>query len=190
MSRKLSALAVAALVLPVAAFSADALSHSDSSFLKDAAESGLFEIQAAKIALDKGNDPQVKSFAQQMIDDHTKANQDVEALASQKGVKLPTSPSVAQKAKLATLNHWSKSGFDHHYAEDQLNEHKTDVKLFTKTSTGAKDADVKALAAKTLPTLQHHLDMAQQLADATKNEKSTSTGSANTATMASSAASR
>jgi len=181
MHRKLTILATAALAAPLLALAADSLSHSDASFLKDAEEAGLFEIQAGKIALDKGQDAQVKTFAQQMIDDHTKANQDVEALAQQKGLKLPTSPSIAQKAKLETLSHWTKSGFDHHYADDQLSAHKDAVKLFTKTSTEAKDADVKALAGKDLPTLQHHQDMAQQLADSTKST---------TAKMAAPAASR
>lgn len=174
----LSALATAALALPLATLAADSLSHSDASFLKDAEESGLFEIQAGKIALQKAQDEQSRTFAQKMIDEHAKANQDVEALAAQKGLKLPTSPSLAQKAKLTTLEHWAKSGFDHHYAEDQLSEHKSDVKAFTKASTEAKDADVKALAAKTLPTLQQHEQMAQQLADATKSATSKMVGSA------------
>src|SRR5690242_9906613 len=92
MITKKSALALALLAAPALAFCADALSHSDSSFLKDAAEVGLYEVQGSKIALQKSTDPQVKAFAQQMIDDHTKASQDLEALASQKGVKLPTTP--------------------------------------------------------------------------------------------------
>lgn len=170
--------AAVAFALPAFALAADALSHTDSSFLKDAAESGLFEVQAAQIAQQKGNDAQVKTFAQTMVDDHTKANQELQALAQQKGVKLPTSPSVGQKAKLGTLNHWTKSGFDHHYADDQISAHKDAVKLFTKESTEAKDADIKAWAAKTLPTLQHHLDMAQQLADATKSSSSSSASAA------------
>lgn len=172
MHPKLSALATAVLAAPLLAMAADSLSHGDASFLKDAEQAGLFEIQAGKIALDKGQDPQVKTFAQQMIDDHTKANQDIETLAGQKGVKLPTAPSLSQKAKLTTLQHWTQSGFDHHYADDQLSAHKDAVKLATKNSTGAKDADVKGLATKMLPTLQHHQDMAQQLADATKSSSS------------------
>jgi putative membrane protein len=171
-----TAVVLFALAVPVLGFGANSLSHADSSFLKDATEAGLYEIQGSKIALDKATDPQVKSFAQHMIDEHTKANQEIEALASQKGVKLPTSPSVAQQAKLKTLEHWSQSGFDHHYAEGVgVSAHKDAVKLFTKESTDAKDADVKALASKTLPDLQQHLQMAQQLVDETKK---TSTSSA------------
>jgi putative membrane protein len=162
-----------ALALPLAAFAADSLSHSDSSFLKSAEEDGLYEIQAGKIALNKATDPQVKTFAQKLIDDHTKANQDIEQLAATKGVKLPTSPSLTEKAKLEALEHWSQSGFDHHFADGVgVSAHESDVKEFTKQSMDAKDPDVKALAAKQLPTLQEHLSMARQLADATKNEKS------------------
>lgn len=164
--------AAVALALPAAVFAATSLAHADSSFMKDAAESGLFEVQAAQIAQQKGTDAQVKTFAQTMVDDHSKANQELQSLAEQKGVTLPTSPSVGEKAKLGTLNHWTKSGFDHHYADDQVSAHKDAVKLFTKESTDSKDADLKAWAAKTLPTLQHHLEMAQQLADSTKGGSS------------------
>ena len=175
MLTKKSTLVLLAAALPLFAFGADALSHSDASFLKDAREAGLYEVQGSKVALQKGSDAQVKTFAQQMIDDHTKADQELEALASQKGVKLPTTPSMAMQAKLKTLEHWSQSGFDEHYADGVgVSAHKDTVKLFTKASTDAKDADVKAFAAKTLPTLQHHLDMAQQLAASVK--KSSSSG--------------
>ena len=165
--------AAVVLALPAFTFAASTLDPTDSSFVKDAAEANLFEIQAAQIAQQKGNDPQVKTFAQTMVDDHTKANEELQSLAQQKGVTWPTSPSVGQKAKLGALNHWTKSGFDHHYADDQLAAHKDAVKLFTKESTDSKDADLKAWAAKTLPTLQHHLEMAQQLSDATKKSSST-----------------
>jgi putative membrane protein len=175
-----STFALIALALPALGFGADALSHSDASFLKDAEEAGLYEIQGSKIALQKATDPQVKAFAQQTIDDHARANQDVEALASQKGLKLPTTPSVGEQARLKTLEHWSHSGFDHHYANGVgVSAHKDAVKAFTKASTDAKDADVKALAAKTLPALQHHLEMAEQLADATKKSSTASAAPAN-----------
>jgi putative membrane protein len=173
MLKKTSLAAVIALSLPLAGFGADSLSHSDASFLKNAAEGGLYEIQAGKIALDKATDPQVKAFAQKLIDDHTKANDELSQLATSKGLKLPTSPSLTEQAKLKTLEHWSQSGFDEHFAKGVgVSEHEDDVKTFQKESTEAKDADVKAFAAKTLPTLQEHLATARQLADATKNEKS------------------
>jgi len=173
------ALALIAIAFPVLGFGADSLSNADSSFLKSAAEAGLYEIQGSKIALQKSTDSQVKAFAQQMIDDHTKANEEVGTLASQKGVKLPTSPSVTQQAKLKTLEHWSQSGFDYHFADSVgVSAHKDAVKAFTKEATQAKDADVKAFASKTLPTLQHHLDMAQQLADAMKKASSSAASAA------------
>ena len=171
--RKPLLIALMAVALPLAGFGADSLSHSDASFLKNAAEDGLYEIQAAKIALDKATDPQVKTFAQHIIDDHTQANQDLEQLAASKGVKLPTSPSLTEQAKLKTLEHWTQSGFDHHFADGVgVSAHEDAVKTFTKQSTEAKDPDVKAFAAKELPALQQHLAMAKQLADKTKNEKS------------------
>ena len=143
---------------------ADNVAHKDASFIKDAAEAGNMEVEGSQLALNKAASADVKSFAQQMIDDHTKASQELAALASSKGVKLPDGPSLTQKAKLKMLGTHDGAKFDASYAENVgVKAHEDAVKLFTKASTDAKDADVKAFAAKTLPTLQHHLEMARQL---------------------------
>lgn len=143
---------------------ADSVAHGDASFLKNAAEAGSMEVEGSQLALNKASSADVKSFAQQMIDDHTKAAQDLSALASSKGVKLPEGPSITQKAKLKLLGTHEGAKFDADYAKSVgVKAHEDAVKLFTKASTDAKDADVKAFAAKTLPTLQHHLEMAREL---------------------------
>lgn len=140
------------------------LPHADTAFLKQAAQNGHAEVEGSKLALTKGVSPQVKTFAQQMVDDHTKAGDELTALAASKGVDVPKSPSVAQKAKLKVLSMRDGASFDSHYAESiGVSAHEDTVKLFKKASGDVKDADVKAFITKTLPTLEHHLQMARDL---------------------------
>ncbi|MGC4061515.1 MAG: DUF4142 domain-containing protein [Aquabacterium sp.] len=181
-ARVISLVAVPALVLglacasntwaqaasaPDAASSAAASSkvaHVDSAFLKDAAEGGAFEVEASKIALSKSHNDQVKTFAQQMVDGHSKVGSELATLAASKGVKVPTEPSLADKAKLKILNMRDGASFDAHYAKTVgVTAHEDTIKLFEKYIKDGKDADVKAFATKTLPALQHHLEMARDL---------------------------
>lgn len=140
------------------------VAHADSSFMKDAAESGMAEVEASKIAVNKAVNTQVKSFAQQMIDDHTKANDELKALAASKNVKLPTEASMMDRAKIKLLDSADGANFDRRYADSfGVSAHQKTVKLFEKQAKNGKDAEVKAWAEKTLPTLQHHLQMAQDI---------------------------
>jgi putative membrane protein len=140
------------------------LARSDSSFLNNAAQGGLAEVESSKLALTKGVNTQIKGFAQQMVDDHEKAYKELQALAASKGVKLPDAPSVAQRAKIKLLSARDGAGFDRQYASSMgVSAHEDTVKLFQKAARDAKDADVKAFAAKALPTLEHHLQMAREL---------------------------
>ena len=132
--------------------------------MKQAAQNGHAEVDGSKLALAKSGNAQVKTFAQQMVDDHTKAGDELEKLASSKGVGVPSKPSVAQQSKAKSLSAASGSTFDKRYAASiGVSAHEDTVKLFQKAANDAQDADVKAFAAKTLPTLEHHLQMAKDL---------------------------
>jgi len=159
--------AALALATSLGAHAADAspkLSHEDKSFLKDAAEAGNAEVEASKVALEKSGNADVKAFAQQMVDDHGKAGTELKGLADQKGVKVDDGPSTAKKAEIKVLSGRKGSSFDQHYAESiGVKAHEDTVKLFQKEVDKGTDADVKAWAQKTLPALQHHLEMARQL---------------------------
>lgn len=140
------------------------LSRADAGFLKDAALAGMAEVESSQLALQKATDPTVKSFAQKMVDDHTKANEELKALAQSKGVELPDEPSLMQKGKLKALSTADGADFDKRYAENMgVEAHADTVKLFQKAAKDAKDPDVKAFAANKLPTLQDHLRMAHAL---------------------------
>lgn len=148
---------------------ADTVAHKDASFMKNAAEAGHYEVEGSQLALTKASSADVKTFAQQMIDDHGKAGQELATLAASKGVKLSDGPSIAQKGKLKLLGTHEGAKFDAKYAESVgVSAHEDAVKLFTKAASDAKDPDVKAFAAKTLPALQHHLEMARTLKASTK----------------------
>ncbi len=167
-TRSLSLLSTATVALVVSlgahAQAPAKLSHQDKSFLKDAAEGGNAEIEASKVAVAQSSSADVKTFAQTMIDDHTKADTELKALAEQKGVKVSDTPSLTEKAEIKLLSERKGSSFDQHYAESiGVKAHQDTVKLFQKEIDKGSDADVKAWAAKTLPTLQHHLEAAQAL---------------------------
>ena len=149
------------------------VSARDSAFMKQAAQNNSMELVASQGALTKATSPDIKTFAQHMIDDHTKAGEELKALASSKGVEVSDKPSIAQSAKIKLLDAMSGASYDKRYAAMVgVSAHQDTVKLFQKASTGSKDADVKAFATKTLPTLQHHLEMAKSLKTASADAKS------------------
>ena len=163
----LLATATVALAASLGAHAADPapnLSHQDKSFLKDAAEGGNAEVEASKVALAQSGSADVKTFAQQMVDDHGKAGTELKGLADQKGVKVSDTPSTVKKAEIKVLSGRKGSSFDQHYADSiGVKAHEDTIKLFQKEVDKGTDPDVKAWAGKTLPALQHHLEMAQQL---------------------------
>jgi putative membrane protein len=147
------------------------LARADVDFMKKAAEGGLAEVEGSKLAVDKAVNTQVKGFAQQMVDDHGKANEALKALAARKGVELPTEPSMAQRASLHVLHSADGAAFDRRYADALgVDAHRDTVRLFQKAATSAADPDVKAFAGKLLPTLQHHLEMATEMKRVTEKE--------------------
>jgi putative membrane protein len=110
-------------------------------------------VRGSKLAIDKALNTQVKGYAQQMIDDHTQANVALKALAVKRGVELPTEPSLGQKARLELLGSADGAAFDRRYAESfGVSAHRDAVRLYQKAAAGADDAEVKAYAARTLPT--------------------------------------
>jgi len=167
-SKSLSLLSAATVAL-AASFGAHAqapakLSSQDKSFLKNAAEGGNAEISGSQVAVAQSSSADVKTFAQQMIDDHGKAGTELKGLADQKGVKVSDTPSVTKKTEIKLLSERKGSSFDQHYADSiGVKAHQDTIKLFQKEVDKGTDPDVKAWASKTLPTLQHHLEMAQAL---------------------------
>jgi putative membrane protein len=120
------------------------------------------EVELGNLALQHASRSDVKTFAQRMVDDHTKANQQLDDLASKKGITLKEQESVEAKQTIAKLSKLSGEAFDREYAKDMVKDHEKDVAEF-EAATKLRDADVKEFATQTLPTLQEHLEMAKKL---------------------------
>jgi putative membrane protein len=144
---------------------------SDQTFVQKASSGGLAEVRAGQLATERAASAEVKQFGQQMVTDHTKANQELTTLAQAK--HLPVATELDQKhqalaEKLATLQ---GAAFDRAYLAGQVADHAQTVRLFTTEAREGHDAELKAFAAQTLPTLQEHLRMVRALAPKQSGER-------------------
>jgi putative membrane protein len=146
-------------------------SAQDESFVKQAIQGDLAEIEVGKLAEQKGTDQQVKQFGQKLVSDHSENLEKAKSLAQSIGVTPPTAPDAKQKAAYEKLSNLSGEQFDKRFARDMVQDHKEDIAKFERESK--KSGQVGQFAQQTLPTLKHHLEMAESLAG-----KSSTTGSA------------
>lgn len=135
----------------------------DAMFVREAAAGNLAEVKMGRIALDKSSAPDIKEFAQRLVDDHTKANDQLMTLAQQKQITLPTEPMAKAQKEAKHLESMSGASFDKAWTASMVKDHKQDIAKYTHESTHAKDADVRQYASSTLPTLKTHLQMAEQI---------------------------
>lgn len=134
-------------------------STTDNDFFTKAGQAGLAEVELGKLAAQKATNAEVKKFAQKMVDDHTKAGNELKELAVKKGKVLPADMDSSHKSTLEKLKGLSGADFDKAYVDAMVDDHKTAVDLFEDEADDGTDADVKAFAGKTLPTLKSHLEM-------------------------------
>ena len=139
------------------------VSRADEKLMTEIAQANLAEIGTGKLAKDKSQSDQVKNFAQKMVDDHTKALDELKQLAQAKGVTLPTEPDRQQKALEKRLSSLSGDKFDKQYLEQAGDRsHKDTHKLLKQASTKAQDADLKNYASKTMGVVESHQQMAEE----------------------------
>jgi putative membrane protein len=133
-------------------------------FVKEAAISDMFEIQSSQIAQQRGNASE-KTFAENMIKDHTKTSNDLKTMISGGDVKaeLPNALDSSKQSEIDKLKSLKGSDFSSRYDDDQVSGHKDAVSLFERYSKNGDNPKLKDWAGKTLPTLRHHLEMAQDL---------------------------
>ena len=140
------------------------VSASDASFLKKAAQSGLFEVSGGNLALKKSKNSEVQKFAKMMVQDHSKSGQKLKTLAQKKNVELPTEPNFMQKGSLMLLNTYDTKSFDQSYSENiGVEAHEKTVELYEEAIKSAEDAEIKQYATEGLPIVKHHLEMARKL---------------------------
>ncbi|RYU96432.1 DUF4142 domain-containing protein [Emticicia agri] len=135
----------------------------DAEMVVDLASGGMFEVELAKVAVQKATSSEVKSFAQMMIDDHTKANNELKSLAESKNIVLPTTLSDKHQKDLNDVSEKTGKDFDRKYMDVMVEDHKKDIDKFEKLADKGNDADLKAFASKTLPTLNHHKEEADRI---------------------------
>jgi putative membrane protein len=133
------------------------------SFVTSAGQAGMAEVALANMALAKSQNEDVRQFAQMMIDDHTKAGDELKALAAGKKYGFPPQESASQKAVADSLSNRSGAAFDKEYARIAVADHEAAVKLFSAQANSGADTEVKAWAAAILPTLKMHLEKAEAL---------------------------
>jgi len=163
MNRVSIAMLTAGLIGLAAGPSFAQLSPADKTFATKAAEGGLAEVALGQLAQQKGTSSQVKQFGQQMVTDHTQANQELQQIAEQENLTLPSQPSSAQRSKQQQLRAATGSSFDTAYMQDMVRDHQQDVTEFRREAKSGKDPALKEFAQKYLPVLQKHLQMAQSI---------------------------
>jgi putative membrane protein len=147
----------------VSAKTSNAVAQADEKFVKEAAMGGMAEMDLGMLASEKASSDDVKAFGKKMVADHGAANQELKSLASSKNITLSTTLDTKHQATHDRLAKLSGSAFDRAYVSDMLKDHEQDVSEFRHESTSAHDPEIKAWAAKTLPTLEEHLKHVQDL---------------------------
>ncbi|MGA9494328.1 MAG: DUF4142 domain-containing protein [Terriglobales bacterium] len=135
----------------------------DQGFISSAAEANLAEIDTAKMVIQKSSDPAVKDFANRMATDHTQANEKLANVAEMNGIKLPTEPGITERNQKSELQKLSGAKLDDAYLRDELQGHKEAISAFENEIEHGRNQEVKNYAAQTLPTLQDHIRIAEDI---------------------------
>lgn len=140
----------------------------DATFVKKAAIGGMFEVESSKLAETKSTNDLVKKFADRMVKDHTKANEELMTIAKGMQAVVPEKMDAKHQKMVDQLSAASGADFDAAYIAEQVKAHDKTVALFKQASTEARNAQLKEFASKTLPTLEEHHKMAKDLQDQIK----------------------
>lgn len=134
----------------------------DAEFATKAADGGMLEVQLGQLAQQKGNSDVVKRLGKTMAEEHTKANEELKALASQKNISLPQAMSDEAQQKYNDLAEKTGSDFDEAYTEFMVKDHQDDIDAFRKQAEDGNDPEIQSWASGKLQTLEHHLMMAEE----------------------------
>ena len=163
MRKMLAAAGVLALAVGFGSPAFSAKESVDAKFSAQAAKDGMAEVELGKLALDKSNDARVREFADRMIQDHSKANRQLESIAGSKNISLPSKPGEKLQKPMKKLSGLSGKNFDHAYAEAMVKDHEKAVKLFQQCERECTNDELREFAKQTLPILREHLTMARKM---------------------------
>lgn len=137
----------------------------DADFAVKAADAGLSEIQLGRLAMERATDPRIKDFAERMVSEHEKANDELLAIARRHEITLPPATSEDQIDKQRDLREKTGEEFDRDYIALMVDDHDDVVELFEDASTDVRNPDLQGFASKTLPALKRHLEEARAIRD-------------------------
>lgn len=140
-----------------------ASSSSDTEFMKWAATSNMTEAHLGKMAQEQASSSDVKSFGQTLVQDHTKAYDELSAVAKKTGETVPTGIDIRRNHAIEQLMHDKGAAFDRRFLSHEIQDHKKAIAEFKREAEKGQNPDVKAYAQKMLPTLQEHLQKAEEL---------------------------
>ena len=140
----------------------------DKKFVKDSALGGMTEVELGKLAAEKASSDAVKQFGKRMVDDHSKANDQLKEIAGKSNIEVPAALDSKHQSRVDKLAKLSGPEFDKAYLKDQVKDHERDVDDFKSEAQGGSDPNVKQFALQTLPTLQEHLTAVKDLKKGTK----------------------
>lgn len=149
---------------------ANRLTPSDTAFAEKAAQGGLAEVKLGTLAEERAESPDVKGFGKRMVEDHTKANQELMKIAGQSGVTLPSTLTAKDEEEYDRLSKLSGAAFDHAYISHMISDHRADIAEFRHEANNGMDPELKAFAAKYLPVLEEHLRLAEAAGKDIKGE--------------------
>ena len=149
--------AVGLLIAVPRANAATTVSMADKDFILAAAQGGMTEVKLGELAAQKGMRDDVKEFGQMMVKDHTAINDDLKALAAQKGVTLPDNLDAKHQGMVDKMTALTGSEFDNAYIGGMIKAHKKDAKAFKAESAKTQDADIKSFLDKSIPVVEAHL---------------------------------
>ncbi|HET6576492.1 MAG TPA: DUF4142 domain-containing protein [Fimbriiglobus sp.] len=135
----------------------------DAEFVKKAASCGLAAVEMAKIAKTRATDPDVKRFAEKIVTEHTKANEELSKIAKAANIPVPTRPGAEEQRHVDMIRDYKGADFDRVFVKHMIDGHEMGVKLFTKATKELKNEKLQDFAEKTLPALKDHLDMAKKI---------------------------
>lgn len=148
----------------------EAEKRTDQNFVQHAASAGLAEVELGKLALKRATNPHVKKFAERLVKDHSQANEELKRLATEKNILIPDRPSNKHRTAIRELSMLPAAEFDRAFLRHTVKAHKESFALFEGQVKRGQDLDLKAFAAKALPTIKDHLDMAKQIGGVSDEE--------------------
>jgi putative membrane protein len=150
------------------------ISDSDRDFAKTAYQDNLAEISVGQLAVQRASNNDVKQYAQELVDDHTKANDQLKQIATSKGIDLPSEVDSQAKSEQDRLSQVSGSDFDRQFLDQEKKDHQKAIALFQQEASQGQDPDLKSYASENLSKLQQHASMADHISGSTGSDSASS----------------